>query len=101
MRGAVAGGSQGRVVGKWRRGDVKERDGGEEEEQQERRRRQDGAAGVRARAVVVAPAPPRQDHVGVRRLQILGQGNSAAATAAGELSRGQRRHGCKSIWWGC
>ena len=64
MRGAVAGGSEGGVVGQRRRGDVKQRDGGEEEEQQERRRRQDGASGARARVVVVGPAPPRQDHLG-------------------------------------
>jgi hypothetical protein len=35
----------------------------------------------------------------LRRLQILGQEESAAATAAGELSRGQRHHGCKSIFF--
>lgn len=66
MRGAVAGGSEGRVVGERGRGDVEQRDGGEEEEQQERRRRQGGAARARARArvMVVAPAPPRQDHLG-------------------------------------
>jgi hypothetical protein len=64
MRGAVAGGSEGRVVGERRRGDVEQRYVGEEEKQQEGRRRKGGAARARARVVVVAPAPPRQDHLG-------------------------------------
>lgn len=59
MRGAAARGSEGRVIGERRRGDVEQRDGGEEEEQ-ERRRRQQG----RARALVVASAaaPSRLGH---------------------------------------